>query len=192
MLKDFTVSFRFCKQFQNSSFCLERRKDDSRIDVIFDNNTFASNDEYFCCSLTMKTFLFPSFLTPDQQLIVNQNIIILRFGLLRFFQGVITTISSLRGTGNSTVTITANQQNTQASSSVSIMVAAIPLISRSAPKFAIDSLVYNIYENIPIGMNFSLNFSLLFSYLAFEHLIFAFIAYKFGHFFIIYHLVPTT
>ncbi|VDM45688.1 unnamed protein product [Toxocara canis] len=65
--------------------------------------------------------------------------------------GVISTVASLRSTGDSNMTVIATQLDSQTSAAVSLVVRATPSTSTNMLKFSADSFVFNVTENSPVG-----------------------------------------
>uniref|UniRef100_F1KSD0 Cadherin-87A n=1 Tax=Ascaris suum TaxID=6253 RepID=F1KSD0_ASCSU len=65
--------------------------------------------------------------------------------------GVISTVTSLRSTGDSNVTVIANQVDSQTSAGISLLVRATPSPSRNMLRLAADSFVFNVTENSSVG-----------------------------------------
>lgn len=60
-------------------------------------------------------------------------------------------MTSLRSTGDSNVTVIANQVDSQTSAGISLLVRATPSPSRNMLRLAADSFVFNVTENSSVG-----------------------------------------
>uniref|UniRef100_A0A915AFR7 Cadherin domain-containing protein n=1 Tax=Parascaris univalens TaxID=6257 RepID=A0A915AFR7_PARUN len=65
--------------------------------------------------------------------------------------GVISTVTSLCSTGDSNVTVIANQVDSQTSAGISFLVRATPSPRRNMLRLAADSFVFNVTENSSVG-----------------------------------------